>query len=55
MTAYTGTMRITLSKEEVRALKAIASQKGMTLTGYHDQLCREAIKREAKKEAQPCS
>lgn len=44
-----------LTKEEIKELKVLAKRKGMTLTGYRDQVCREAIRREAKKEAQSCS
>ena len=50
---YTGTMRITLSKDEVKTMKDIAASKGMTLTGYHDLVCREAIKKETKKQEAP--
>ena len=42
---YTGYMRTTLSKEERTALKNQARSKGMTLVGFYDSLCRDAIKK----------
>ena len=46
-------MRTTLTLEERRKLKKIASSKGMTLVGYYDSVLRtEIIKSERPKEEQ---
>lgn len=45
-TLYTGQIRTTLSRTEKEYLKSNASKRGMTLTGYIDHLCRDAIRRE---------
>ena len=39
-------VRSYLSKKEISDLKDIAKSKGMTLTGFRDSICREAIKKE---------
>ena len=42
-------IRSYLTEEEIKILKSLAKTKGMTFTGYRDQICREAIARELKK------
>ncbi len=39
-----GAFRTSLSKAEKQKCKAIARSKGMTLTGFHDAVMREAIR-----------
>ena len=43
---YTGVMRTTLSEVEKKALKKLASSKGMTVVGFTDALIRERLKNE---------
>ena len=46
-------VRSYLSKQEIAELKVLAKSKGMTLTGFRDSICREAIKKESKKQEAP--
>lgn len=48
---YTGVNRTTLTKYEKECLKKAASVRGMTLVGYQDSILREAIRKEAEKNA----
>ena len=41
-------VRTTLSREERKALKSLASSKGMTLTGYQDYILRKELERASK-------
>lgn len=45
---YTGQMRTTLSMDERKRLKKIASSKGMTLVGFYDSVLRNEIKKAEK-------